>query len=68
MATINKVNIRSTVGLDSSNVSVWHVFSPEVERQLREEDRAAGRAVCGVLITIVTLGLLIGIVAVILAA
>jgi hypothetical protein len=42
-------------------------FPREIRRELIEEDLLAGRSVCGVLITIVTCGLVLGIIAVTLA-
>ena len=42
-------------------------FDDQTRLALKNDDAAAWRAVCGVLITVVTLGLLIGILAVLLA-
>jgi hypothetical protein len=41
-------------------------FDQQAQRELIEEDMLAGRSVCGVLIAIVTCGLLLGIAAVLL--
>ena len=48
--------------------SVWmHAFDAKTRRQLLDEDRVAGYSVAGILTIIVTLGLLLAIVAVLIA-
>ena len=44
-----------------------HAFDEQTRRVLSEDDAAAWRAVCGLLITVISFGLLFGILAVLLA-
>ena len=50
-----------------TNSDVWSHFTEEMRDELLREDRIAGESVCGILITIVAVGLLLGILAVSLA-
>ncbi|MCH7725639.1 MAG: hypothetical protein IH991_04035 [Planctomycetes bacterium] len=54
---------------ETDDYDVWtQAFNEETRRQLLHDDRVAFRSMCGILVGIVTLGLLIGILAVVIAA
>jgi hypothetical protein len=70
MATINLEPARAYEPAydDSHDHNSWNeAFDPQTRHDLIEDDLAAGRSVCAVLISIVVGGLLLGIVAVLLA-
>ena len=54
---------------ETDNYDVWtQAFDEETRRQLLRDDSVAFRGMCGLLIAIVTLGLLIGILVVVVTA
>ena len=56
MATVSQKRIEPT--------GLWFTFTPEQRRRMMDEDIEAGKRVSAVLMTVITIGLLLGIVTV----
>jgi len=70
MATVTNTTLHDTSEGRSDDAAYRHLtayFDPETCRRLTEEDHVAWQRVCGILICIVTGGLLLGITAVLIA-
>ena len=47
---------------------VWNAFTEKTRQELAHDDQVAGRSICGILVAIVTAGLLLAVLSVLITA